>query len=153
MLTRNHLLVLFPQYADDLCKPRPNRCLFGSPDPMDTRILLEEQFVMDTKYMLRRYSFDIVTGRPVTSICSSEKEKAETKTVAETGSHDRQNSCPVPAATKEEVGNQCIPESEVRNRSVRFSPYNRQTRITGKRQRLRKSEYGQTCGGSTVLEF
>lgn len=130
MLTRNQLLVLFPQYAGDLCKTRPKRCLFGSPDPVDTRILLEEQFVMDTKYMLRRYSFDIATGRPVTNFCSSDKEKAETETVVETGSDDRQNICPVPAAANEEVGNQCIPESEVRNPSVRFRPYNRQTRIT-----------------------
>jgi hypothetical protein len=102
---------------------------------METRILLEEQFAVDKEYMLRRYGFDIATGRPGTGICSSENEKAVTETLAATGPYDRQNSCPVPAA-----GNQCIRESEVRNRSGRYSPYNRQTRITGKRQRMRNSK-------------
>jgi len=131
MLTHTQLLYLFPQNAVDLCKTRPKRCLFGSPDPVENRILLEEQFAMDKERIWQRYAFDIATGRPVTSIGSSEnEEKAGTETVAETGSHDRQNSCPVPAATNEEVENHCIPESEVRNRSGRYSPYSRQKKIT-----------------------
>lgn len=131
MLTYNQSLFLCPQKAVNLCKTRPNRCLFGSPDRVKTRILMEEQFAMDKCYMLQRYRFNIATGRPVTSISSSEsEEEAETETVAEAGSYDMQNSCPVPGATNEEVGNHCIPESEVRNRSGRYSPYSRQKRIT-----------------------
>lgn len=147
MLTHNQLLFLFPQNAVDLCKTRPKRCLFGFPDQVENRILLEEHFAMDRERMLQRYAFDIATGRPVTSITSSEnEEQAETETVAETGSHDRQNSCPVPAATNEEVENHCIPESEVRSRSGRYSPYSKQKRITGKRQCMCNSEYGRTGG-------
>lgn len=128
MLAHNQLLFLFPQNAVDLCTTRPKRCLFGSPDLVETRILVEEQFAMDRAYMLRRYGFDIAKGTPVASISSSEsEEEAETETVE--GSRDRQNSCAVPAATNEEVGNHGIPKSEVRNRSGRYSPY-RQKRIT-----------------------
>lgn len=154
MLTYNQSLFLCPQKAVDLCKTRPNRCLFGSPDRVETRILLEEQFAMEKGYMLQRYRFDIATGRPVISITSSEKEEeAETETVAEAGSHDRQNSCPVPGVTNEEVGNHCIPESEVRNMSGRYSPYSRQKRITGKRQCLCNSECGRTGGGGGEGEY
>lgn len=129
MPTYNQSLFLCPQKAVDLCKTRPNRCLFGSPDRVETRILLEEQFAMDKDYMLQRYSFDIATGRPVTVISSSQnEEEAEIENVA--GFYAGQNSCPFPGATNEEVGNHCIPESEVRNRSGRYSPYSRQRRIT-----------------------
>jgi hypothetical protein len=145
MLTHNQLLFLFPQNAVDLCKTRPKRCLFGSPDPVENRILLEEQFAMDKERMLRRYSFDIATGRPVTSIRSSEnEEKIETETVAETGC---QNSCQILAATNEEVQNHCIPEFEIRSRSGRYSPYSRQKRITGKRRCTCNRECGPTVGG------
>lgn len=147
MLTYNQSLFLCPQKAVDLCKTRPNRCLFGSSDQVETHILLEEQFAIDKGYMLQRYRFDIATGRPVTSISSSEnEEEAETETVAKAGSHGGQNSCPVPGATIEEVGNHCVPESEVRNWSGRYSPYSRQKRITGKRQCMCDSEYGQVGG-------
>ena len=125
MLTHNQLLILFPQSAMDQCKTRPKRCLFGTPDPVENRILLEEQFTMDKERMLRRYEFDIETGS--------------------------QNSCPFPVATNEEVQNHCIPESEVRGRSGRYSPYSKQKRITGKRQCMCNSEYGQTGGGIKCL--
>ena len=150
MLAHNQFLLLFPQSTVDVCTTRPKRCLFGSPDPVETRILLEEHFAMDEAYMLRRYGFDIAKGRPVRSISSSENvEEAEAETVAV--SRNRQNCCPVPAATNEEVGNPGIPESEVRNRSGRYSPYSRQKRITGKRQRV-PNEYGPGVGGA-VFEF
>jgi hypothetical protein len=139
MLAHNQLPFLFPRNAVDLRTTRPNRCLFGSPDVVETRILVEEQFDMDRTYMLGRYGFDIAKGTPVTSVSSFEsEEEAETETVE--GSRDRQNSCAVPVATNEEVRNHGIPNSEVRNRSGRYSPY-RQKRITGKRQCVRNSAY------------
>jgi hypothetical protein len=117
-------------------------------------MLLEEQFAIDKDYMIQRYNFDIATGRPVTSISSSEnEEEAETETVAGAGSHDGQNSCPVPGATNEEVGNHCIPESEVGNRSGRYSPYSKQKRITGKSTCVIVNMARLGGGGGTVFEF
>jgi hypothetical protein len=150
MLTRNQLRVLFPQLGGNSFKTVPKKCLFGSPDPVETRILLEEQFLMDREYVLQRYSFDIATDSPVISIYAAEKEKAETE-AAVTGSHGMQNSFLLPAPTSEEVGKQCSPESEVRRRSGRCSPYNRQMKITGK-SKARVTKYGRTCRGSKVFE-
>jgi hypothetical protein len=147
MLKRNQLRVLLPQLVGDQFKTLPKICLFGSPDPVETRTLLEEQFIKDREYMLRKYSFDIAKGRPI------EKEKTQTEAVAMTGSHEARIGFLIPAATNEEVGKQCIPESEVRHRSGRYSPYNRQTRITGKSKSHVCSEYGHACTGSTVFEL
>lgn len=138
MLTANQLCVLFPQHVKDpynnLSKKRsPKICLFGSPDPLETQRLLEEQFLADRELMLRKYSFDIQTFRPVTNVRSVAEGEAVT------GSADMSNNFLIPAgfpliqATNEDAGQRrCSSESEVRHRPGRHSPYNRQTRITGK---------------------
>ena len=119
MLTSNQLHMLCPQFEDQLnnnMKIRSKRCLFGSPDPLDTKKLLEEQFMSDRDMMLRKYNFDILTSRPVPS--------------ADTVTSERDEGDAVSASLSEEK----ISESEVRHRTGRHSPYNRQTRITGKQQ-------------------
>lgn len=131
MLTRNQLCVLLPELAGYPFNNLTKICLFGPPDPAETRRLLEEQFLMDREYMLRRYGFDIASGSLVTGICSTKEEDEATEIMAVTASHGTQSSFLVRAATKEEVEKPYIPESEVRHRSGNCSPCSRQMRITG----------------------
>jgi hypothetical protein len=127
MLTDNQFCVLFPPYEKDISKIRSsNRCLFGSPDREETRRLFEEHIAADRQLMIRKYGFDNLTCRTVTNICSFENEEAVTAS---------EDNFLVPDSTNEEVEKRhCSPESKVRRRSERYAPYNRQTKITGKKQ-------------------
>jgi hypothetical protein len=101
------------------------RCLFGPPDPQETRRLCKEQFATDRQMMLLKYNYDILTCRFVTNNCFHE----DGETVIES------EDILVPESTNEVETRRCSPESEVRYHAGRYAPYNRQTRITGK-QRL-----------------
>jgi hypothetical protein len=124
MLTNNQLRVLLPQHKMDAYNVPNNRllrrCLFGRPDPQETRRLLEEQFATDRKMMMLKYNYDILACRFVSN--------GETVTTTE-------DNIPAPESTNEELEKRrCSPESEVRHRAGRYAPYNRQTRITGKQR-------------------
>lgn len=139
MLTANQLCVLYPQHVNNqlnnISKKRsPKRCLFGPPDPLENRRLFEEQFLADRELMLRKYSFDILTSRPVRNLRSADTI-AEGESLADP--EDVEDNFLIPAGfpliqtTNEEAGQRrCSPESEVRHRPGRHSPYNRQTRQT-----------------------
>jgi hypothetical protein len=128
MLTYNQIRILLPQHtveAFNVPKSRSLRtCLFGRPDPQETRRLGEEQFAVDRQYMRMKYNYDIVTCRFVTNNCSHENGEALSAS---------EDNFLVPESTNEEPEERrCSPESEVRHRAGRYTPYNRQTRITGK---------------------
>lgn len=145
MLTANQLCVLYPQYAKNPCnglpdKRPPKKCLFGPPDPLETRRLFEEQCLADRQLMLRKYGFDILTFRSVPD------QRSVTDREAVTGYRDMPRNFLIPAgfpimqATNDGAGQRfSSSESEVRHRPGRHSPYNRQTRITG------ESPYLQLC--------
>ena len=138
MLTPNQICVLCPQVADqfnnNLKKRSPKRCLFGSPDPLVTKKLLEEQFIADREMMIRKYNFDILTSRPVTNVHSLETVEDEVKhNLLVSGL----NPGLIPSAVEIEDNTS---ESEVRHRTGRDSPYNRQTRITGKNMSLKSEQ-------------
>lgn len=129
MLTNSQLRFLLPRHNMDAFNVPKNRslrkCLFGRPDPEETRRLLEEQFAADRRYMITKYNYDLLTCRLVSSNCCHEYGQ----TVAES-----QDNFLVPESTDEEVEKRrCSPESEVRHRAGRYAPYSsRQTKITGK---------------------
>ncbi|PSN47438.1 hypothetical protein C0J52_01929 [Blattella germanica] len=133
MLTANQLCILYPnliadKYNNNFKKRSPKMCLFGKPDPLETKRLLEEQLLADREMMLRRYSFDILTSRPV---------RCSLKTVEKSDNAEVQHNLVIPvlnealrsSGTEVEDGTN---ESEVRHRPARFHPYNKQVRITGK---------------------
>jgi hypothetical protein len=39
----------------------PRRCLFGPPDPQETKVLLREQLAADRRQFAKKYNYDIVT--------------------------------------------------------------------------------------------
>lgn len=132
MLTASQMCVLYPGEVTDqfngAMRRSPKRCLFGSPDPLETRRLLEEQFLADREMMIRKYGFDILTSRPVASICALEAAEDVCKEDA-----PKDFVIPLVKSTDEEAQDRsCSPETEVRLRPLRHNPYNRQTRITGK---------------------
>ncbi|KAJ9600777.1 hypothetical protein L9F63_001057, partial [Diploptera punctata] len=128
MLTANQIRVLCPQFADqfnnNLKKRSPKRCLFGSPDPLETKKLLEEQFIADREMMIRKYNFDILTSRPVTNVEHVENSDRDVKNNLIVSGL---NPALIPTAKQIEDKKN---ESEVRHKTRRPSPYNRQTRIT-----------------------
>jgi hypothetical protein len=101
----------------------PRRCLFGPPDPQETRVLLEDQLATDRRQFLVKYGYDIVTGRFVSSFCSLEERRV-------TASEDNFPQVPEPTGEGAEK-RRCSPESQVRHRAGRYAPYDKQTRITG----------------------
>ncbi|XP_066998885.2 uncharacterized protein [Anabrus simplex] len=63
-MTAGQCCVLLARSAAEGCglKGTPvARCLFGPPDPAETRKLMEEEFAINRERMLRRWGMDILT--------------------------------------------------------------------------------------------